>query len=93
MVGWFGVLLDHAEMAEFGLEAVESVAAGAAAGEASGEDHAVIRQHRGRYALVSDRLPEHRHHRWPGHWLVAGDRDGVAGVVIQEGQDLHVDSR
>jgi hypothetical protein len=38
----FGVFLCHAEIAEFGLEAVDGVAAGAAAGEAGGEDHAVV---------------------------------------------------
>ena len=41
----FGMLLHDAEVAEFGLEAVEGVASGAAAGEAGGEDHAVIGQH------------------------------------------------
>ena len=37
-----GMLLHHAEVAQFGLEAVDGVASGAAAGEAGGEDHAVI---------------------------------------------------
>jgi hypothetical protein len=37
-----GVLLGHAEAAQFGLETVDGVPAGVAAGEAGREDHAVI---------------------------------------------------
>src|SRR5829696_6420991 len=86
----FGVLLHHAESAEFGLEAVEGVASGVAAGEAGGEDHAVVRQHRGGNALVSDRLTERGDDCGPGHRLVAGDRERVAGVVVDKAQDLHI---
>ena len=42
------------------------------------------------YALVSDRLLEGGHDCRPGHRLVAGDRDGVAGVVVDKAQDLHI---
>jgi hypothetical protein len=85
-----GVFLDHAEAAEFGLEAVDTVPSGPAAGEPGGEDHAIVRQHRGGNALVSDGLPEPRHDCRPGHRPVAAEREGIARVVVDEGQDLGI---
>jgi hypothetical protein len=82
-----GVLLVDAEAAEFGLEAV---AAAAAAGEAGGEDHAVVGQGRGRGAVAGDSVAEHVDHGGAGDGLVGGDRDGVAGVVVNEAEDLGV---
>jgi hypothetical protein len=38
----FGMFLHHAEVTQQGGEAVEGVPSGAAAGEASGEHHAVV---------------------------------------------------
>jgi hypothetical protein len=82
-----GVLLDDAEAAEFGLEAV---AAPLAAGEAGGEDHAVVGQRRRWWPVTLDRPMEHVHDRRPRDRLMGGDGQGVAGVVVQERQDLHV---
>ena len=42
------------------------------------------------YALVSDGLPEHRHDDGAGDWLVAGEGERVAGVVVEEAQNLCV---
>jgi hypothetical protein len=43
VVGWFGLeCFWITEAAEFGLETVDGVPAGAAAGEAGGEHHAVV---------------------------------------------------
>ena len=81
---------DHAQMSQLGLEAVKGVAACLATGEPGGEHHAVIRQHRGGNALVSDGLPERRNDRWPGHPPMAGDGEGVAGMVIYKAQNLHI---
>src|SRR5215212_3956905 len=43
-------------------------------------------------ALVSDHLAEGGDHCGPGHRLVAGHREGVAGVVVDKGHDLHIDA-
>src|SRR5829696_1413857 len=75
VVGWFGLecFCTTPSPAEFGLEPVEAVPAGPAAGEPGGEDHAIVRQHRGGNALVSDGLPERGHDCRPGHRAVAAD--------------------
>ena len=83
-----GVLLGDAEAAEFGLEAV---AAAAAAGEAGGEDHAVVGQRGGGDPVLGDGCRG----RWSTHDragdpAVGGDGQGVAGVVVEPGQDLGV---
>ena len=89
VVGWLGrrVLLGDAEAAQFGLEAV---AAAAAAGQAGGEHHAVVGQRRGREPVLVDGGAEGVDDDRAGDPAVGGDRQGVAGVVIEPGQDLDV---
>jgi len=82
-----GVLLVDAEAAQFGLEAV---AAAAAAGEAGGEDHAVVGQGGRRGPVTLDGLVERVDDRRSGDGLVGGDEDGVAGVIVHEAEDLDV---
>jgi hypothetical protein len=68
---------------------LEAVAAAAATGDTGSEDHAVVGQG-GRRWLVVDDGPEHLDHHGAGDGLMGGDRDGVAGVIVQEAEDLHV---
>jgi hypothetical protein len=84
------MLLRDAQVAQLGGEAVDGGAAGGAAGKAGGEHYAVIRQHGGGNALVSDGLPKHRHHDRAGHRLVAGDGERVAGMIVQKAQNLGI---
>ncbi len=86
MVG-AGVLLGHAEEVEFGLE---GVAATLAAGESGGEHHVVVGQGGGRNAMLSDGGAEGGEHDRPGHSRVGGDRQRIAGVVVEPGQDLGI---
>ncbi len=87
VVGWFGLefFWTTPRSAQLGLEAVEGVAAGGAAGEAGGEDHAVVGQHRGGYARGQRPLAGRRQTMRPGDRRWAGDREGVAGVVVEQG--------
>ena len=79
------VLLHDLPAAQFGLEAV---AAAAAAGQAGGEHHAVVGQRRCRRPMLGDRSAEGVHHDGARDPAVGGDGQGVAGVIIQPGQDL-----
>jgi hypothetical protein len=81
------VLLDDAEPAQFGLE---GVAAAGAAGEAGGEHHAVVGEGGGWCAVAGHGGQEGVDHGGAGDAAVGGDRQGVAGVVIEPGQDLDV---
>jgi hypothetical protein len=82
-----GVLLADAEAAQFGFEAV---AASAAAGEAGGEHHAVVRERGGGWLVVLHGVTEGLDDDGAGDRGVGGDRQGVAGVVVEEGEDLGV---
>ena len=86
MVG-AGVLLDDAESAQLGLE---GVAAAAAAGEAGGVDHAVVGQRGGGDAVLVSGFAEGGEHDRAGDPAVGGDVQGVAGVVVEPGDDLDV---
>jgi hypothetical protein len=81
------VLLGDPEPAQFGLEAV---AAAAAAGEPGGEHHPVVGQRRGGRPVLGDGGAEGVDHDGARDPAVGGDGQGVAGVVIQPGQDLGV---
>jgi hypothetical protein len=87
--GWLGLpfFWGDAEAAQLVLEAV---AAALAAGQAGGEDHAVVGQGRGRDAVHPARSAEGQQHDRPGNPGMGGDGQGVAGVVIEPGQDLGV---
>ena len=91
VVGWFGFPFFWVmwESAELGFEGVAAALA-ADAGEADGEDHAVVGQCRGGIPRF-DGLAELGQDHWCGHPGVGGDADCVAGAVIQPGQDLDVD--
>ena len=91
MVG-SGVLLDDVEAGEFGLEAVAGVVAVVAAGEAGGVDHSVVGQGGGGNAVLSACLAEGVDDVGAGDAEVRGDGQGVAGVVVEPGQDLDVDT-
>jgi len=81
------VLLDDPEAGQGGLQ---GVAAAAAAGEAGGVDEGVVGQDRGRKPLVGARVEEGVDHDGAGDVVVGGDGEGVAGVVIEPGEDLGV---
>jgi hypothetical protein len=86
-----GVLLDDAEAAELGLEAVATAGAvQAAAGQAGGEHHAVVGKRGGRDPVGGNGVAELGEHDWSGHSGVGGYGQGVAGVVVEPGQDLGV---
>ena len=84
-----GVLLDDAERAQLGLE---GVAAAAAAGEAGGEHHPVVGQVDAGARVPAHGVTERVEHDRAGDPLVGGDRQGVAGVVVEPGEDLDVDA-
>ena len=82
-----GVLLDDAEAVE---KVFEAVAATLAAGEAGGEDHPVVGQRGGRDAVGFEGFGERVDDDRAGDAAVGGDRDGVAGVVVEPAEDLDV---
>jgi len=82
-----GVLLADMEAAELGLEAVASALA---AGEAGGEDHAVVGQGGCGDAEAVDGLPEGGDDTGPGDAGVGSDAEGVAGAVVEPAEDLDV---
>ena len=87
VVGWLGreFFWVIAEAAQLGLEAV---AAAAAAGQAGGEHHAVVGQGRRRWPVPVDGGAEGVDDDRAGDPEVGGERQGVAGVVVEPGQDL-----
>ena len=80
-----GVLLGDAQAVQLGLEAV---APAFAARQPGGEDHAVVGQRGGRNAMGGNGFPEGAEDDPSGDPAVGGDRQGLAGVVIQPGEDL-----
>ena len=84
------VLLLDAEAAQLVLE---GVAAAAAAGQAGGEDHAVVGQGGGRNAVLLAGGAEGQQDGGAGDPVVRGQRERVAGVVVEPGQDLGVGAR
>ena len=82
-----GVLLDDVQAAQLVLEAV---AAAAAAGEPGGEDHAVVGQRGGGIPVLVCGFAEGGEHDRAGDPGVGGDVQGVAGVVVEPGEDLDV---
>jgi hypothetical protein len=87
------VLLDDPESAELGLEAVAGAGALAAPGQAGGEDDAVVGQRGDRDLVRCNGFPEGPDDDGAGDPVVRGDREGVAGVVVEPGQDLAVRAR
>jgi len=86
-----GVLLDYAESAEFGFEAVATAGAvQAAAGQAGSEYHAVVGERGGRDLVCGNGVAQLGEHDRCGHSGVGGDGQGIAGVVVEPGQDLGV---
>ena len=81
------VLLLDAEAAQLVLE---GVAAAFAAGQAGGEDHAVVGQGGGRDAVLRAGGAEGLQDGGAGDPGVGGDGQGVAGVVVEPGQDLGI---
>jgi hypothetical protein len=67
---------------------LEVVAAAVAAGEAGGEDHAVVGQRGGRNAMGGTGFAEGGTHDRAGDAAVGGDREGIAGVVVEAVEDL-----
>ncbi len=82
-----GVLLGDVQAAQL---VFQGVAAAAAAGEASGEDHAVVGEGGGRDTVHGDGAAEGVQDDRAGHALPAGHVQGVAGAVVQPGQGLDV---
>jgi hypothetical protein len=84
-----GVLLDHAEASQFGLQ---PVAAALAAGQAGGEDHPVVGEGGRRGPIAVDGAAECRQDDRAGDPGMGGDRQPIAGAVVQPAQDLGVGS-
>jgi hypothetical protein len=82
-----GVLVGDPEARQGGLELV---AATSPAREPGGVHQGVVGQHGGGIAVLACGFGEGVRHGGAGDWLVGGDRQGVAGVVIQPGEDLAV---
>ena len=82
-----GVLLDDVQTPQFGLEAV---AAAFSAGQPGGVDHPVVSECRGRDPVLRNGFTERDDHDRPGDPDMRGDAEGVAGVVIEPGDDLYV---
>ena len=76
-----GVLLGDTEAAQLGLQAV---AAAFAAGEAGGEDHAVVGQGGCGGAEAVDGIPEGDNDAGPGDAEVGGDAEGEAVLTITQ---------
>ena len=81
------VLLRDVALAELVLEVV---ATGGPTEQADGEHAAVVGECGGREAMRGSGFTERGEHDWSGHGAVGGDGQGVAGAVIEPGQDLHI---
>ena len=88
MVG-SGVLLDDVPVAELLLEPVATSLA-AEAGQADGVDHAVVGQRRGGNAVLACGFTERALDDRGGDPGVRADVQGVAGAVVEPGDDLDV---
>jgi hypothetical protein len=86
-VGWAGVLLDHVQAPEF---ALEGVASAAAASEPRRVDHLVVGERGGGDPVLGEGLSEGCGDDGPGDPVVGGDVQGVAGAVVEPGDDLDV---
>ena len=84
-----GVLLRDAEAAKLRLEGVASPLA---AGQARGEDHAVVGQRRRGNSVLGHGGAELSQHDRPADALVRAEPQGVAGVIVEPAQDLDVDA-
>jgi hypothetical protein len=82
-----GVLLHDAQAAELDLQ---GGAATTAAGEPDGVDHPVVGQGGGGEAVRRGGRGEGGDHDRGGDPLVSGDAEGVAGMVVEPGDDLGV---
>ena len=82
-----GVLLFGAEVSEAGLE---GVSAAFAAGEAGGVDHGVVGERGRGKAVLSTGLVEGVDDDRAGYAPIHGDGQGVAGMVVEPGDDLGV---
>ena len=82
-----GVLLDDVQASELVLEGVASAAA---AGEPDGVDHAVVGQGGGRDPMWAAACAEGGGDDRAGDPAVGGDVQGVAGAVVEPGDDLDV---
>jgi hypothetical protein len=76
------VLLGDAEAAQLGFQ---GVAAAPAAGEAGSEHQPVVRERGGGSAVGGDRSAERGQDRRAGDPGVGGERENIAGVVVQPG--------
>ena len=74
-----GVLLRHPEASQLGLEAI---APALAAGEARGEDHAVVGQRGGRDPIDPNSLEERARHDASRDSVVCADVEGSSRVVV-----------
>ena len=81
------VLLLDVELSEFCFEAV---AAASAAGEAGGEDHAVVGQGAGWDAVGLDRCAECGEHDRSGDPAMGADVQQETGAVVEPGEDLDI---
>ena len=75
---------------ELGEEGLEVVAAASAAGEAGGVDEPVVGQDRGGIPVLGCGGVEAGDHGFAGDAALDGDGEGVAGVVVEPGEDLGV---
>jgi hypothetical protein len=82
-----GVLLSDVECVE---EALVAVAAAPTPGEPGGEHRPVVGQCGGRHTVGFQGLRECVDDDRAGDSTVGGDRQGVAGVVVEPAQDLHI---
>ena len=89
MVGWLGAefFCSVPRCCEAGLE---GVAAAFAAGEAGGVDHGVVGERGRGNPVVSTGLVEGVDNDRAGYAPVHGDGQGVAGAVVEPGDDLGV---
>jgi hypothetical protein len=88
------VLLHDAEPVQLGLERVPAAgAAQTAAGQSGGVDHAVVGERGCRESVQVTGLPEGGQHDGSCDSGVGGDVQGVAGVVVEPGDDLGVGAR
>jgi hypothetical protein len=69
---------------------LQGVATAFPAGQAGGENHAVVSQGRGRDSVRGAGGAEGAQHVSAGHPGVGGERQGIAGVIVEPGQDLGV---
>ena len=84
------VLLDDVEMAQLGLEAVAGAGTLPALGQPGGEDHAVVGECGCGNPVLGNGFTECLEHDRSGDPVVDGHREGVAGAVVEPGQDLGV---